>query len=226
MNEVADIIKSLAPHVKTVTDQILKAFQVNFIQVYVTDLMPQLKAAVMRAYDNLVAIEDAEMPSRIKGKDPTALGNARSYFESVIVEELGAPASNGGSLTIGFMNRQKMGFDSDDPTHPLNSFKYYINGVTGEFAFITPEHYVTRRGRAHKGPLGDLGAGFLMSSTSYKEERWEEETGVAFSEVRHSISGQRPYTGFEEELNKFDYTGFFTKVVGMTTKSIDGTALG
>lgn len=233
MASISDIIKANAPKIKKVTDELKNKFIANFTAIYRTEGVPLIKKRLMEAYDVLAAIEEGEMGAAIRGKDPTSLISLRSLFEQQITTELGNNISvKGDELLIEFMDKSKLGFDgpvdestSDGPPTTVDVLSFYLRGMIGEFAFITPEQYEAR-GRRSSKPLGRLGAGFLMSKRRYEQERWAEVTKLPFSDVRHAISGQSPYDGFREAIDAIDFQPIISSVLRKTMASLGSSIRG
>jgi hypothetical protein len=175
-----------------------------------TTYFEDLRAALLEAYDILADAEEAEMGSDVKGKDIATLSKFRGLFASQLNNELAAAEFSGDSIIIKIGDSEKwgMGRSKDEgsgespkgPPESVDFLGYYIEGGIGEFAYITKEHFKKRRPYRTPDNLGRFGEGFLISETAYAEEGWERITKVPFSQVRHAISGQRPYDGFERAI--------------------------
>lgn len=224
MSTLEEIVNKLNPKVDKLTRDILRKFGQNFISIYRQEAVLEIKAALMKAYDELVDIEEGEMGPRVRGKDPLSLKNLRGLFEEQITQELYNNVSiEGDELHIQVMDKSKLGFGlSEPPEGPpstIDVLSYYLVGFVGEYAFITPEQYEARGRKSSRG-LGRLGGGFLMPKSRYKSELWEERTGIPFEDVRHSISGQEPYGGFQQALDSIDFSKYISKAVELTTSSL------
>lgn len=203
-----------------------RRFKENLEQVVREQLVPKLKSEFMRAYDALMNEESKQEAPAIRGDDPASLSAFRGIFEQQIDADLGKIVYSDTGIEINVGLKAALGFShsraeraSDTPRDEspttVDFLGYYVEGMIGEYAFITPAQYEMRRG--HKGPLGRFGKGFLMSKRQYARERWAEVTGLSFAEVRHPISGQRPYKGFDYIAEKIDVGEYVTLALEKTT---------
>lgn len=187
-----------------VVDKIFAEFKKQFAEV-IQENASEIENIFMNAYDNLAAVEEGETGAAIRGRDPTSLTALRPLFIEQIRKEL---ASNivveEGGVVIRLMEEGPLGFGAkESPKGAIGSVDilyYYLAGSIDEVGFITPEQYEAR-GRRSSKPLGRVGAGFLIPRKRYEQELWQEVTGLTFSDIRHPISGQRPYKGFEHAVN-------------------------
>lgn len=183
-----------------------RIFKKKFPEIFLAKVIPAVRREYLRAYDRLAKAEEADFGAEVKGRDPMSLVSLRPLFEAQLDRELSAAkidiTDKSGRISINVLNRDDLGFNNleespEGPPTTVDILAYYILGVIGDFAFITLEQY-ENRGRRSSKALGRFGEGFLMPRSRYGSERWEEVTGLTFSLVRHPISGQRPYTGFDE----------------------------
>jgi hypothetical protein len=179
----------------------------NILLVFREEAAEEIKSEFLKVYDELSDREEGEFGSSIQGKDPTSLKRLRPLFEKQLSEEISNVRIEGNQLVLEVMNKGPLGYASVDrsgPAETVDILVFYIEGVSGEFAFLTPEQY-EERGRKSSNPLGRYGDGFLIPKDRYKSERWAEVTGVPFQAVRHPISGQPPFRGFEAVAEKINY---------------------
>jgi len=229
MISVPEILQQANPAMQEVSQKLVDEFKKSFIAIYREKAVPAIKDLFMAAYDALAATEESEMGGRIRGKDPTSLKNLRSLFEEQVVEELNRNISfSDDNLEISLLSEELLGYGSPSgkgaPTS-VDVLNFYIEGITGEWAFLTPEHYEAR-GRASSKPLGRLGEGFLISQKSYKEERWEEVTKIPFGDVRHAISNQPPYEGFDEAAKLINLTPYIEEAIQKAAQTVTGLSVG
>lgn len=230
MADLSDVIRAIRPLAEEVSKEFIETFTSTLIDVFRVEGVPLIKTKLLRAYDQLADEEEGQMGARVKGKDPLSLKRVRHLFERQITEELKTSISVvNGELIIQIMDKAKLGFGSEGSAEgapdTVDFLAVYLEGIIGEFAFITPQQY-KNRGRRSSKPLGRLGGGFLMPRDRYESELWAEVTGAAFDEVRHSISGQGPFRGFDIAIKDLDFSSIISNVVTKTVASLDGTSRG
>lgn len=196
--------------------------------IFSTDVSKALKAEFLKVYDTLASAEQQQFGGEVKNADPTSLTANRGLFARQLDKELARVIISDNEIVINVMNKDELGFgrgreanSGDSPEgapSTVDWLGYYIEGMVGEFGFITPEHYAAR-GRRSTKPLGRFGKGFLIPRDRYVAELWEEVTGVAFGAIRHAISGQAPFGGFEEVPKKFDFSPFISKALAKAEKA-------
>lgn len=179
------------------------------------DAGPVLKTRLLSAYDELTAQERGEFGPAVAGKDPSALENFRDVFEAQITKEIARTRVQGETIVMEIGEKDAWGLGRSEPPRgsasTVDFLGYYIEGVIGEFGFITIDQYKEKRGEVSS--LGRFGRGFLISRSSYERERWEETTGLSFEDVKHPISGQSPYNGFNKAVEGFDFSPYVSEAV-------------
>lgn len=188
----------------------------NIVQEIKVSAAPVLKERLLKAYDVLAEQEKGEFGPAIAGKDPSALENFRDVFAAQIDKELSQIRVEGDSIVIEVGNKDAWGLGrTEAPTGPLQTVDFlgfYIEGVAGEFGFISIDQYSEFRGRVPNS-LGRFGGGFLITREKYVKEKWDRGTGLSFEDIKHPISGQRPYRGFNQALESFDFSPYISKAV-------------
>jgi hypothetical protein len=203
------------------SDEIVETFKAKLISVFREVAAQEIKNVFMDVYDELAATEESEFGPAIRGKDPLSLKKVRPLFEAQLDSELVNLRIEGDQIVIQLMDLSKLSSSEsrEGPPQTVDYLGFYILGVTGEFAFITPEQY-ENRGRRSSNPLGRVGGGFLMPRDRYKRELWQEVTGFSFEQVRHPISGQRPFDGFERAPERIDFGKYIKLALEETMKAI------
>lgn len=188
----------------------------NIVRELKASAAPILKEKLLKAYDTLTEEEKGEFGPAIAGKDPSALENFRDVFSAQIDKELSQIRVEGDSIIIEIGNKEAWGLGrTEAPTGPLQTVDFlgfYIEGVAGEFGFISLDQYSKFRGRVPNN-LGRFGGGFLITREKYVKEKWDKGTGLSFDDIKHPISGQRPYRGFNQALESFDFSPYISKAV-------------
>ena len=218
MANISEILKQVEPAFGKFTKEMIEKFKENLLRVFKNEAAAEIKQAFLNVYDELAETEEGQAGARIRGKDPSSLKNLRPLFEAHVSIE-------GDEIVIRLMNKSDLGFGRQGspegrPT-TVDVLSFYLEGVAGEFGFITPEHY-TAQGRQSSRPLGRFGAGFLIPRDRYRRERWEEVTGIPFEEIRHPISGQPPFRGFEEIPAKLNFSKYIERALVQTRTAFEG----
>lgn len=196
----------------------------NILSVFKERAAPAFRDALVSEYDKLTAQERSQFGPLVSGKDPSELGRFRGLFINQIEEELQKMRFEGDELVISVGDKRKWGFGRSGPprspsARTVDFLVYYIEGITGEFGFITEEHMRLMNPLSTKR-LGRFGEGFLISRQNYKEEGWLERTGITFEEIKHPISGQPPFRGFERAAQGFDFGPYVNEAVEQTFRNL------
>lgn len=199
----------------------MELLRVNLSEVLRTVALPEIQAEFLKVYDYLADIEEAEAGSAIKGKDPLSLKNLRNVFASQLNRELARAEIENGQLVIKIMDKSLLGYGGPTPTGPVQTvdiLAFYIEGMVEEHAFITPEQYKRgRKGEVRGNFGGRVGGGFMMTRRNYEREGWDKITGVSFAQVRHPISGQTPFNGFDDVPSKINFNKYINMALAQTT---------
>jgi len=185
--------------------QLRSEFKKHYLAV-IQEHANEIMAAYMAAYDEVSELAESRTGPAIKGKDPSSLRNLRGLFQAQIAKEVKENILfEGDALVINLLQMDELGFGKEEtdpgPPRTVDILSYYIEGISGGFAFITPQQYAAR-GRRSKRRLGRLGGGIMIPKLRYEQERWQEVTGFTFDDVRHPISGFPPYDGFKKAQDK------------------------
>lgn len=228
MVSVSEIIDAVEPQIGKLSKSFREEFKKNLLFVIKKEGAADIKAEFLKEYDKLAEIELQQFGPAIRGKDPTALHSSRDLFARQLDKELADIKLAGEEIVINIGNKSDLGFGKSEAEEgapqTVDWLGFYLEGIVGEFAFITPEQYKAR-GRRSSNPLGRFGKGFLISRDRYKAERWQEVTGLTFEDVRHPISGQSPYRGFEKVPKRINFGKYINKALEMTQRKFEGSRL-
>jgi hypothetical protein len=175
--------------------------------------MPYLIDLIMDGYDRL-----SDRMSTLP-EDPTNPANWRTEFKAKLHEELerNLIVTDKG-LIVYLGDKEFLGYTSGGANSPpgdrtpLVWLVYYLEGLFGEWAFITPETYARKRGKPLDiGMGGRFGDGFMISRRKFEAEGWDSV--VSFDSVRHPFSGTSPIDIFTEALNEFQIKPFVAKAI-------------
>ena len=199
------------PGLKKIIEQKRKLIWENIVTVVRTEAASALVDKIMVGYDRLAGISD-QLP-----EDPTGLSKWREEFKRSLEEDIQRtirPADNTLKFQIGdkeFLGyTQGEGNPRDDT--PLVWMVFYIEGLAGDWGFITPELYNQLRGPGtYQATWGRFGQGFLINKTQFEEEGWGQVT--SFEQIRHPFSGFSPVDIFREAIDEFKLRPFIEKAI-------------
>lgn len=202
---------------KNIIDKKQKLLESNIKAVLKKEALPKLIADIMDGYDSLSQRAES-MP-----EDPTNPANWRQEFHDLLRRDLEDTFRvQGKRIHVDLGDKKVLGYseepDPADPT-PLVWLVYYIEGLAGEWGFITPDLYDLRRGSGAFAKLehqGRFAGGFLISKDDFFDEGWDKF--VAFDTVRHPFSGFSPLDIFTEALNEFRLRPFIEKAIKASTE--------
>jgi hypothetical protein len=182
----------------------------NIVIMVKTEAVPHLIDQIMDGYDRLSDRMDT-LP-----EDPTNPANWRTAFKTKLDEDLLRNLTvTAKGLIIRLGDKEFLGYTDDeqgDPegTSPLTWLVYYLEGLMGEWAFISKEVYKQKRKRVGS-KLGRFGEGFMISKEQFDKEGWG--SFISFEEARHPFSGFSPVDIFTEALNEFRFKPFIEKAI-------------
>ena len=189
----------------------------NIAAVLQKDALPYLIERIMIGFDSIA--ERADMLP----EDPTNPSNWRAEFLTKLEEDV---AQNffieGNKIVIRIGDKDFLGYDpsgsvSSDDTEPLHWMVFFLEGLVGDWGFISPETYtkITKGGTYNTG-WGRFSDGFMISREEYEERGWSRI--VPFSQVRHPFSGFSPLDIFGEALREFHLRPFIQKAIDAAVK--------
>jgi hypothetical protein len=185
----------------------------NINAVVKNEAVPHLIDLIMDGYDRL-SDRMSSMPD-----DPTNPANWRETFKTklhqdlernLIVTERGLIIRLGEKDYLGYTPSGELPESNNSP-EPLLWMVYYLEGLIGEWAFITPEIYERFRGIPMDPSFGRFGDGFMLPRHKFEQEGWERV--VSFDAVRHPFSSMSPLDIFTEALNEFKMKPFIEKAI-------------
>jgi hypothetical protein len=227
MSTLADIAQK---KLGIASENFVKSFEKEVENLARKQLAPEIKTQLLRAYDELADLLDA-LGGQVIKDDATNLKLWRHLFEKQLEEELSKISVANGEIFISVLDKDKLGYgDQEHEGEPtsVDWLVYYIEGMLGEFAFIDEQMYLAMRGEkkvARFATYGRFGKGFLIGKESWEREKWEKRTKKKFSQVRHPISGWKPYRGFETALSRIEMSDLINKALENTTKLIQNMHL-
>jgi hypothetical protein len=189
----------------------------NIATVLQKDALPYLIERIMVGFDSIA--ERADMLP----EDPTNPSNWRGEFLNKLEEDVSQNFFvEGNKIVIRIGDKDFLGYDSSgsiasDDTEPLHWMVFFLEGLIGDWAFISPETYTKiTKGGQYRPTWGRFGDGFMISSEEYAERGWDRI--VPFSQVRHPFSGFSPLDIFAEALQEFHLRPFIQKAIDAAVK--------
>ncbi len=189
----------------------LKLIRENITSVMRNKALPHLVDLIMKGYDSL-SDRAAMGPD-----DPTNPANWRSEFLTKLRQDLDDNLVVAGNLIIAKLgDKDFLGYDPSgnvDPgdTEPLHWLVFYIEGLIGDWAFVTPEDYNKITRGKYNPQWGRFSQGFMISKENYQSQGWDQV--IPFDQVRHPFSGFSPLDIFTEALNEFKIRPFIQKAL-------------
>ena len=183
----------------------------NIQIVVTTQAIPHLIDLVMKGYDSL------SQRMNTLPEDPTNPSHWRQEFKASLQRDLEQNlliTSKGLIVRLG--NKEFLGYASgntNDPndSNPLTWMVFYIEGLVGEWAFISPEVYEKHANKPPDPSWGRFADGFMISKAQFDADGWSK--AVSFEEVRHPFSGFSPLDIFTEALNEFQMKPFIARAI-------------
>ncbi len=193
-----------------------KLIHANIVTVLKRDAIPHLITRIMVGYDNLSALADTGPD------DPTNPANWRMTFLVKLEQEFERTfivTNNRISVKLG--EKSFLGYTASEETdtedsEPLHWLVYYLEGLVGDWGFITPETYKKLTRREYKPGWGRFGEGYMISREAYEMNGWQNK--IPFAEIRHPFSGFSPVDIFAEALREFNLSPFITKAINAAVK--------
>lgn len=184
----------------------------NIVAVVRNEAVPDLIEKIMVGYDSLSDRMGA-LP-----EDPTHPANWRDDFFLKLQQDLHNTFTvSGNRVTVKLGEKDFLGYDasgkidSKDNT-PIHWLVYYLEGLAGDWGFISPEVYEQLRGGgSFKPDWGRFGQGFMISREDYRREGWDKV--IPFDQVRHPFSGYSPLDIFKEALDEWNIRPYIQKAL-------------
>ena len=165
----------------------------------------------MDGYDNLSERAD------LLPEDPTNPSHWRAEFLIKLHEDL---AQNffitGNKIVIKLGDKKFLGYDPSgtigkNDTEPLHWLVFYLEGLIGDWGFISPDTYIKLTGKKYQTEWGRFADGFMINKEDYNANGWGST--VPFEEIRHPFSGFSPFDIFQEAVAEFQLRPFIKKAI-------------
>ena len=191
---------------KKVVESKFNLIQHNLVAVLERKAIPRLIAMIMEGYDGL-ADRASQGPD-----DPTNPANWRTEFLFRLEQDLqNTFIVAGNRISVKLGSKEFLGYDASggippDDNTPLHWLVFYIEGLLGDWAFVTPEMYKSLSGGKYNPEWGRFGQGFMVSRDNYEKQGWSKT--IPFEQARHPFSGFSPLDIFAEALREFKIRPF------------------
>ncbi len=202
---------------KQVLEKKQKLITANIATVIQKDALPYLIERIMVGFDSLV--ERADMLP----EDPTNPSNWRADFLNKLEEDVSQNFFvEGNKIIIRIGDKDFLGYDPSgsidaSDTEPLHWMVFYLEGLVGDWGFISPETYTkVTKGGTYQASWGRFNDGFMISREEYENKGWDRV--VPFSQIRHPFSGFSPLDIFAEALQEFHLRPFIRKAIDAAVK--------
>ncbi len=188
-----------------------KLIKENIRDIMRRKALPFLVDLIMKGYDGL-SDRAGQGPD-----DPTNPANWRNEFLTKLREDLeNNLVITGNRITANLGDKDFLGYDPSgaigtDDTEPLHWLVFYIEGLVGDCAFVTPTDYNKITRGKYNVQWGRFSQGFMISKEQYEEQGWDRV--IPFDQVRHPFSGFSPLDIFSEALNEFKIRPFIQKAI-------------
>lgn len=196
---------------KKIVENKQKLIMANIKSVVKNEAIPHLIDLIMVGYDDLSA------RAAIGPDDPTNPQNWRAEFLAKLRKDLDDTLIvTRDRIVVRLGDKEFLGYNptgtiDPDDTEPLHWLVFFIEGLAGDWGFVTPDTYQRiTRGR-YNPQWGRFSQGFMISREDYEEQGWSQV--VPFDQVRHPFSGYAPVDIFREALNEFKIRPFIRKAI-------------
>lgn len=206
---------------KGILDHFSNLLRHNIIKTIKNEAVPDLIGRIMDGYQDLAARAE-KLPD-----DPTGPAYWADVFEAALHQDLEDTFSVvGNKIIFRLGNKEFLGYEPDggqkDPhdAAPLTWMVYYLEGLLGDWAYISPDTYQKLKPGADFDPswgrFGQMGGGFMVSKEDYEKSGWHNV--IPFEQVRHPFSGYAPVDIFAEALNEWNFHPFIKKAIRATAQ--------
>lgn len=197
-------------------DQKKRLIRKNILSVLKKEALPNLVSLIMIGYDALsermeMLPDDPTNPELWREEFKLLL--ERELEDTVFIDNDSIRIRMGDKDVLGYTEGELIGPEDDTPLHWL---VYYLEGLAGDWAFLTPENYEIITGHAYNPEWGRFNQGFMISREEYIDKGWDNV--IPFSQLRHPFSGYSPLDIFKVALDEFTLRPYIEKAVVAAAK--------
>jgi hypothetical protein len=192
-----------------------RLIQRNVKNIVLKEVIPHVVDLVMVEYDELSQLAE----EGVGHDDPSRPSEWRAIFRAHLLESANDSfKSKRNVIEVGMGDRAFLGdlgtFVDDEDAEPLHWMVFFLEGLVGEFALITPKTYAKLKpnkefddswGRFEDKPV------FMIERKAYFKQGFNEI--ISWDLVRHPFSGVRPPDIFATALAKLNMRPFIKKAI-------------
>ena len=158
----------------------------NIVTAVRADISPALIKRVMNQFQ-------IGLIGKVSLDDPAAPEHFKDEFLELLIEHVNSSmVITQNSVSFSLCDRNKLGYDGNVST-PVQTMVFLLEGILGEYAFITPAIYKLSKRKV--GNLGRWSGGFLITRESFFEGSWDQV--VSWGKARWGFSNTGPINIFE-----------------------------
>ena len=158
----------------------------NIVNAVKTDIAQALIGIVMEQFN-------VRLMGKVSTDDPSAPEHFQNEFLEILTEHVSSSmVVTQDSISFSLCDTGKLGYDGNINT-PVETMVFLLEGILGEYAFITPATYKLYRKKG--GNLGRWSGGFLITKESFFEGSWDKV--VSWGKARWGFSNTGPINIFE-----------------------------
>jgi hypothetical protein len=159
----------------------------NIINAVKTDISQALIKRIMSQFQ-------VGLIGKVDLSDPAAPEHFENDFLEILTETVNSSmVVTQDSVSFSLRDNSKLGYDGDI-SRPVDTMVFLLEGILGEYAFLTPKMYGKHMHKRGK-PIGRWGKGALMMKERFFEDGWDKT--FSWSEVRWGFSNTGPINIFE-----------------------------
>lgn len=192
-----------------------RLIQRNIRTVVRDEVIPHVVELVMVQYDELSEIAE----QGVGHDDPSRPSVWRSVFRQHLLDSAANSfKARKNTIEVGIGDRAFLGdfgfFIDEEDSEPLHWMVFFLEGLVGEFALITPQTYAQLKpnsefdddwGRFESDPV------FMIERKAYFKQGFHKI--IPWDQVRHPFSGVRPPDIFAAALSKLNMRPFIKKAI-------------
>jgi len=164
---------------KLLVKNVINAVQTNIASALIKKVMEQFHVRLI----GKVSLKDSAAPECFENDFLEIL--TETVNSSMVVTQ--------DSVSFSLRDNSKLGYDGDI-RKPVDTMVFLLEGILGEYAFLTPKMYGKHMHKRGK-PIGRWGKGALIMKEKFFEDGWDKT--FSWSEVRWGFSNTGPINIFE-----------------------------
>lgn len=175
----------------------------NILNVVRMQIGPEIIKRIMEKFN-------VGLIGKISLKDPAAPEHFEGDFFSALNEDLnGSLVVTPEGITFFLGDTKKLGYEGNIKT-PLQTMVFLIEGLLGQYAFISPDIYSSFKPGSNV-KFGRWGGGFLITREAFIKEKWDKR--ISWSKARWGFSNTGPINIFDIDQE------FISEIIDNTIKA-------